>query len=100
MDDIENAKLDTDGQSGAMDYRDGAIQPISSAVSLNPMGTSYEPKGSSGVPPIRQDLWRQLKQVQLSVFSGNKRIYLSWKAAVLACIESAPAKAEYVSVSI
>ena len=40
-------------------------------------------------PSIGQDLLRQLKRVQTPVFSGDKRTYNSWKAAFLACIDSA-----------
>ncbi|MCG7879401.1 MAG: hypothetical protein N0C90_24170 [Candidatus Thiodiazotropha endolucinida] len=50
---------------------------------------------SSIQPSIGQDLWRQLKRVQIPVFSGNKRTYQSWKAAFIACIDSAPATGEY-----
>ena len=46
-------------------------------------------------PSIGQDLWRQLKRVQIPVFSGDKRSYNSWKVASLACIDSAPATGEY-----
>ena len=41
------------------------------------------------------DLWWQLKHVQIPVFSGEKRQYQNWKAAFLACIDSAPATDEY-----
>ena len=50
-DDTENAKQDFHGQSGATDYRDSATQQIASAVSLNLMATSYEPKANTGIPP-------------------------------------------------
>ena len=46
-------------------------------------------------PSIGQDLWRQLKRVQIPVFHGDKRTYQSWKAAFLACIDNAPATPEY-----
>ena len=36
-----------------------------------------------------------MKCVQIPVFSGDKRSYHSWKAAFLACIDSAPATGEY-----
>ena len=44
---------------------------------------------------IGQDLWRQLKRVQIPVFAGDKRTYSNWKAAFQACIDSAPATQEY-----
>ena len=48
-----------------------------------------------GTISIEQDLWRQLKRVRMPVFYGDKRSYQSWKAAFLACIDAAPATAEY-----
>ena len=83
-DDTENTKQDFHEQSGDMDCRDSATQQIASAVSLNPMATSCEPKSNTGVPPSGQDLWRQLKRVQIPVFSGNKRSYQNWKVMFLA----------------
>ena len=44
---------------------------------------------------IGHDLWRQLKRVSIPVFSGDKRTYQNWKAAFMACIDKAPATAEY-----
>ena len=50
---------------------------------------------NSDAPTIEQDLWKQLKRVQIPVFSGNKRSYQSWKAAFVACIDNAPATPEF-----
>ena len=44
---------------------------------------------------IGHDLWRQLKRITIPVFSGDKRTYQNWKAAFMACIDKAPATAEY-----
>lgn len=33
--------------------------------------------------------------MQIPVFTGDKKTYQNWKAAFLACIDSAPATAEY-----
>ena len=44
---------------------------------------------------IGQDLWKQLKRVNIPVFSGDKKAYQNWKAAFMACIDKAPATAEY-----
>ena len=44
---------------------------------------------------IGQDLWSQLKRVQMPVFYGDKRLYQSWKAAFLVYIDAAPVTAEY-----
>ncbi|MCG7878315.1 MAG: DUF1759 domain-containing protein [Candidatus Thiodiazotropha endolucinida] len=55
----------------------------------------FDPTANNTTPSIGQDLWRQLKRVQIPVFTGEKRHYQSWKAAFLACIDSAPATGEY-----
>ena len=44
---------------------------------------------------IGLDLWKQLKRVTIPVFSGNKKTYQSWKASFTACVDKAPATAEY-----
>ena len=44
---------------------------------------------------IGQDLWKQLKRVTIPVFSGDKKTYQNWKAAFTACVDQAPATAEY-----
>ena len=64
---------------------------------LDPHIAPFEPTHTCNreAPSIGQDLWRQLKRVQISVFHGDKRKYQSWKAAFLACIDNAPATAEY-----
>ena len=48
-----------------------------------------------GSTSFGQDLWSQLKRVQMPVFYGDKRLYQSWKDAFLACIDTAPVTAEY-----
>ena len=53
------------------------------------------PLSNQETPSIGQDLWRQLKRVQIPVFAGEKRTYSNWKAAFQACIDSAPATPEY-----
>ena len=69
------------------------------ALPFEPSDNSYGrpsvPKANFESPSIGQDLWRHLKRVQIPVFSGDKRSYHSWKAAFLACIDSAPATWEY-----
>lgn len=44
---------------------------------------------------IGLDLGKQLKRVAIPVFSGNKKQYVSWKAAFMACIDMAPATKAY-----
>ena len=53
------------------------------------------PTESCTTPAIGQDLWSQLKRVQIPIFSGDKRNYPSWKAAFHACIDNAPVTPEY-----
>ena len=50
---------------------------------------------NSAGPSIGQDLWRQLKRVQIPVFARDKRAYPIWRAAFIACIDSAPTTGEY-----
>ena len=40
-------------------------------------------------------MWKQLKRVSISVFSGYKANYANWNAAFTACIDQAPATPEY-----
>ena len=50
---------------------------------------------SHSVYSIGEDLWRQLKRIQLPVFTGDKRSYGKWKAAFMACLDTAPSTGEY-----
>ena len=72
-----------------------SFRAIGNESTMNPNGSIFKPTTSFAAPSIGQDLWKQLKRVQISTFSGDKRTYQSWKAAFLACIDSAPAKGEY-----
>ena len=58
-------------------------------------GTSRTEPDTRGVPTIEQDLWKQLKRIEIPVFSGDKRKYESWKAAFQACVDRAPATGEF-----
>ena len=76
--------------------RQGLCSPIVSQTSMNPAATPFQPNPCNSTSiSIGQDLWRQLKRVQIPVFTGEKKNYQSWKASFLACIDSAPATAEY-----
>ena len=44
---------------------------------------------------IGHDLLMQLKRIEIPMFSGNTRSYRNWKAAFMACVDAAPASAEY-----
>ena len=62
---------------------------------VNSHAVSTGPMENSAGRSIGQDLWRQLNRVQIPVFAGDKRAYPSWRAAFIACIDSAPATGEY-----
>ena len=57
-------------------------------------GNIHEPE-SRDAYSIGEDLWRQLKRIQLPVFTGDKRSYRNWKAAFMACVDTAPSTGEY-----
>ena len=63
---------------------------------LDANATPYETTNMHNreAPSLGQDLWRQLKRVEIPMFHGDKRTYQSWKAAFLACIDNAPATPE------
>ena len=44
---------------------------------------------------IGKDLWKQLKRISILIFDCNKKNYNNCKAAFMACIDKAPAAAEY-----
>ncbi|XP_074645832.1 uncharacterized protein LOC141902090 [Tubulanus polymorphus] len=47
------------------------------------------------VVTLGHDMWKQLKRVSIPVFNGDRKTYANKKAAFMACIDSAPATAEY-----
>ena len=62
------------------------------------MSTGYRTTGTSvnvHQQVVGQDLWRQLKRVSIPVFSGDKRMFETWKATFAACIDAAPMSGEY-----
>ena len=58
-------------------------------------GISRSNPETRGASAIEQDLWKQLKRIEIPVFTGDKRKYESWKAAFLACVDRAPATGEF-----
>ena len=70
-------------------------RPMVNESRMNAEAVPFEPRAGNTVPTIGQDLWRQLKRVQIPSFTGDKRHYQSWRAAFLACFDSAPATGEY-----
>ena len=49
---------------------------------------------NSDSPSLGQDL-SQVNRIDVPVFSGDKRMYQSWKSAFVTCIDNAPATGEY-----
>ena len=72
-------------------YRNGNGEPV---TCMN-IHAAPAKQINSGPTSIGQDLWSQLKHVQMLVFYGDKRLYQCWKAAFLACIDTAPVTVEY-----
>lgn len=62
--------------------RTSSPEPVPWAHSRNP-------------PNLGHDMWKTLKRVTIPTFTGDKRQYMSWKAAYIACIHNAPATPEY-----
>ena len=56
---------------------------------------TFEPTDGFATPNIGHDMWTQLKHVEIPTFSGEKRTYPSWKAAFMACVDSAPVTPEF-----
>ena len=68
----------------------------SSNTQIDDAAYMYQPKSTiSETLSIGQDLWQQLKRIELPIFSGEKWTYQSWKAAFKACINNAQATQEY-----
>ena len=80
-------------QDIALEYN--GLSPIINESRMNDEAVPFEPTASNTAPSIEQDLWRQLKRIQIPVFTGDKRQYQSWKTTFLARIDSAPAMGEY-----
>ena len=57
-------------------------------------GNIHEPE-SHGAYSIGEDLWKQLKRIQLPVFTRDKRSYRNWKAAFMTCVDTAPSTGKY-----
>ena len=90
---LANRNSIEDHQEISRDYF--CSRPILKESRMDAEAVLFEPSASNTVPIIEQDLWRQMKRVQIPTFTGDKRQYQSWRAAFLACIDSAPATGEY-----
>ena len=76
-----------------------AVTDIVNRTNLQPnllVDSSVQGKNvTSGSALIRQDLWKQLKREIVPIFKGEKKTHQNWKAAFMACVDQAPATAEY-----
>ena len=92
--DIKNDHL---ADFGAFQYeqltKDYHVHRMTTEPNMYSRASPFQPEPKSD-QSIGQDLWRQLKRVPIPVFDGDKRKYQSWKAAFLACSDSAPAIGE------
>lgn len=66
---------------------------IKSVIKNSNMAKKNDDKGHNST--IGQDTWKQLKRVNIPIFSGDKWLYKNWKASFMAWIDSAPATPEY-----
>ena len=85
--------VDLDGQSSS---NQGSLNTRGARGAPQIDGAAYTPKSTMSETLSKgQDLWQRLKRIELPIFSGDKQTYHSWKAAVKACIDNAPATEEY-----
>ena len=90
----KNSPARTSGVISSQYNPDGIEQRIEkSDPEFSPQ--AHGPQKASNQGQIGQDMWKQLQRVSIPIFRGDKRTYESWKAAFLACIDRAPATAEY-----
>ena len=76
--------LQSSPQPGAHTLTSGIIPPATGTDSTGALHHD-QPTGP----------WSQLRKIGIPVFSGEKRKYEAWKAAFMACVDSAPATPEY-----
>ena len=88
----ESYLCDREVQSALMNQPSSGIRNPEVRLPVSNNGQRIHPADSE---MIGQDLWKQLKRVTIPVFSGDKKTYQNWKAAFMACVDQAPATAEY-----
>ena len=71
-----------------------AVNPGILQLNLS-MGNNAALHNVSNSALIGQDMWKQQKRVSVPIFYGDKKTYQNWKAAFTACVDQAPATAEY-----
>ena len=86
----EIEKLSIDQQNEVTSNSGGNQDKVTEWLSSN---TSTEQR--VGIENIGKDMWKQLKRVSVPTFNGDKKMYETWKSAFTACIDQAPATAEY-----
>ena len=62
---------------------------------LNMRAKTFEPSSNRPSPTIVQDLWHQLKRVEIQIFTRDRRKYQGWRAAFNACVDRTPVTAQY-----
>ena len=75
-------------QTPSMTTQHGLALPAAEAT------TMPQPQ-SALTAPHQPEPWRQLKQIGIPTFNGDKRKFESWRAAFMACIDASPAAPEY-----
>ena len=91
--DVSESRLcDAEVQPAVFDQPSSGIRNSETRLFASDNGQRGHPADSE---MIGQDLWKQLKRVTIPVFSGDKKTYQNWRAAFMACVDQAPATAEY-----
>ena len=91
----EELSLPKQGAKDKVCKLDGAIDnELGLSLPKNDTKSETKEDGSSN-HKLGKDMWKQLTRVSIPVFSGDKRCHGSWKAAFMACVDKAPATAEY-----
>ena len=88
----ESHLYDIEPQEAAFDQPSSGILNSETRLSLSDNRLKVR---SADSEMIGQDLWKQLKRVTIPIFSGDKKTYQNWRAAFMACVDQAPATAEY-----
>ena len=92
---IKSAHWTDIGQGTNLQHVQPNMSQVVNETCMDRHAVPFKPQVSCAVPSIGQNLWRQLKRVQIPVFTGDKRTYQRWKAVFLACIDTAPATGQY-----
>ena len=78
---------------GVAPYTTQATPVTQQVQPSTPSTASVSPQGAQSLAAAEP--WKQLRCIGIPVFSGDKRKFDSWRSAFMACIDSAPATAEF-----